>query len=287
MSFANSLKEVANNRCFNGYQKIFEHASAQMKCQMRFGAFLPDNQQNEHLPVLFYLSGLTCTEENFIVKSGMQKFASDRKVVVINPDTSPRGVVTGIDDDPNFGAAAGFYLDATEPKWAQNYRMYSYFLEELVPLVFGTFSLDKNKCGIFGHSMGGHGALTIGLKHPDLFSSVSVFAPICNPSKAIVFGQKYLRAFLGDDGDGGKWANYDATELAKKYDGPKREVLIDQGSADPFLDRGELLPDNLLNVKNPNLTWKYRLQPDYDHGYFFIQTFIGDHFEHHFNCWGK
>ncbi|KAL3081019.1 hypothetical protein niasHT_037487 [Heterodera trifolii] len=276
-----SLVELSKSRWFNGYQKIFEHNSAQLKCRMRFGVYLPDNQPESNLPVLFYLSGLSCTEENFVIKSAMQRFASNRKIIVVNPDTSPRGVVTGDGDDPSFGAAAGFYLDATETKWAQNYRMYSYILDELVPLVFNTFSVEKNKCGIFGHSMGGHGALTIALKHPELFSSVSAFAPICNPSKAK--GQKYLRAFLGNEE--GKWANYDATELAKKYEGPKREVLIDQGSADPFLANGDLLPANLLAVENPNLTWKYRLHTNYDHSYAFIQTFIGDHFEHHANCW--
>ncbi|KAL3122534.1 hypothetical protein niasHT_003070 [Heterodera trifolii] len=275
-----SLVELSKSRWFNGYQKTFKHNSAQLKCQMRFGVYLPDNQSEINLPVLFYLSGLSCTEENFVIKSAMQRFASNRKIIVVNPDTSPRGVVTGDGDDPSFGAAAGFYLDATETKWAQNYRMYSYILDELVPLVFNTFSVEKNKCGIFGHSMGGHGALTIALKHPELFSSVSAFAPICNPSKT---GQKYLRVFLGNEEE--KWANYDATELAKKYEGPKREVLIDQGSADAFLAEGKLLPANLLAVENPNLTWKYRLHPNYDHGYAFIQTFIGDHFEHHANCW--
>lgn len=259
---------------------------------MKFGIYLPDGWDektaDKKMPVLFWLSGITCTEENFIIKSGMQRFASAHQIVVVNPDTSPRGVVTGLgDDDPNFGAAAGFYLDATEPRWANNYRMYSYIVQEFVPLIFAQFPVaDQNRCSLFGHSMGGHGALTIGMKHPELFHSLSVFAPICNPVNASAYGRRYFTAYLGADNEQ-QWAQYDATELAKTYRGPRREVLIDQGSADPILLSGDLMPERLLAVHNPNLVWKYRVHESYDHGYFFIHTFIEDHFLFHIRCWAE
>ncbi|KAH7684756.1 Protein Y48G10A.1 [Aphelenchoides avenae] len=276
----NGLTEVSAVRSFQGFQKVFKHASNVVKCDMKFGVYLPDTKSaDEKLPVLFYLSGLTCSEANFIEKSGFQRFASQHRVIVVNPDTSPRGVkVDGDDESWDFGVAAGFYLDATVPKWANNYRMYSYIVEELLPLVSASFPVDDAKRGIFGHSMGGHGALTIGLKNPDKFKSISAFSAICNPSQC-PWGQKALNGYLGPDQAG--WAQYDATELARKYDGPQRIILLDQGEGDKFLKDQQLLPENLSKVENSKLKFDYRLRPQYDHSYYYIATFIEEHFAFH------
>nr|CAD2133474.1 unnamed protein product [Meloidogyne enterolobii] len=290
------LKQISSSCCFGGYQNVMEHFSDVLNCKMKFGIYLPDccvSKEPVSVPILFWLSGLTCTEENFIIKSGMQRFASKFKVIVVNPDTSPRGedIPVGIDWDPNFGVAAGFYLDATEPKFAKNYKMYSYLVKEFVPLIFEEYKelIIKQSCGIFGHSMGGHGALTIGLKHPELFKSISVFAPICNPMKKTPnFGYKHLEAFLGPlEGENIlQWEKYDSMTLASKYKGPKVEILFDQvGSKDPFLQ--DLLPNNLISVSNPNIVWNYQLRENYDHGYYFISTFIEEHFSFHTKFWGK
>uniref|UniRef100_A0A915EQU9 S-formylglutathione hydrolase n=1 Tax=Ditylenchus dipsaci TaxID=166011 RepID=A0A915EQU9_9BILA len=277
------VKEVSSNRSFNGYQKVFEHNSEQVGCVMKFGAYIPDHEPGKKIPVLFYLSGLTCTHANFIEKSGFQRFASQYGVIVVNPDTSPRGVkVEGDDDDYTLGVGAGYYLNATQDKWSKNYRMYSYVVEELVPLVFNTFPVNSSHCGLFGHSMGGHGALTIGLRNPDLFKSISVFAAICNASVAPLV-QKPFAALLGEDRS--TWAEYDAVEIAKKYTGPKQTILVDQGDADvPYKDKN-LLPENLLAVNNANIDYDFRLRPGYDHGYYYIATFIEQHFEFHSKLW--
>ncbi|KAL7075734.1 hypothetical protein ACQ4LE_004941 [Meloidogyne hapla] len=289
------LKQISSNFCFEGYQNIMEHFSDILNCRMKFGIYLPDccfANPPVKVPILFWLSGLTCTEENFIIKSGMQRFASKYGIIVVNPDTSPRGddIPKGIDGDPDFGVAAGFYLDATEPKFAKNYKMYSYFVKEFVPLIFDEYKnhLMIKCCGLFGHSMGGHGALTIGLKNPELFKSISVFAPICNPmKKSPNFGYKHLEAFLGPQNDENisQWEQYDSVAVAKKYKGPKCEILIDQGSKDPYLQ--DLLPNNLISVSNPNIVWKYNLRENYDHGFYFISTFIEEHFIFHVKFWGN
>lgn len=218
---------------------------------------------------------MTCTEANFIEKSGFQRFASEHRILVINPDTSPRGVkVEGDDDSYDFGTGAGFYLDATEPKWKANYRMYSYVTKELPKVVAEHFPLDSNRLGIFGHS-----ALTIGLKNPEVFKSVSAFAPICNPING-AWGQKALTRYLGD-ADKTAWNQYDATELAKIYNGPEREFLVDQGLSDNFYKQGQLLPENLVAVQNPKLKLQFEKREGYDHSYFYIATFIGEHFAFH------
>ncbi|KAF1632045.1 UNVERIFIED_CONTAM: S-formylglutathione hydrolase, partial [Eudyptes robustus] len=241
-------KEVSANRSFKGTQYTYSFKSSELKTVTPIGVYVPDVESGEKLPVLFWLSGLTCTEKNFVEKAGAQRLASKHRVIVVNPDTSPRGLnIEGDKDSYDFGEGAGFYLDATEQKWAQNYRMYSYIVKELVPLISEKFPVDEKKRSIFGHSMGGHGAITIGLKNPDLFTSISGFAPICNPT-ACPWGQKAFKGYLGDDSS--KYTQYDSTELARTYNGPPKSILIDQGTADNFYKQGQLLPENLTAVSN-------------------------------------
>uniref|UniRef100_A0A914XND6 S-formylglutathione hydrolase n=2 Tax=Plectus sambesii TaxID=2011161 RepID=A0A914XND6_9BILA len=252
-------------------------------CEMKFGVFLPPSAQNnpkEKLPVLYFLSGLTCTEANFTQKSGFQRYAAEHNLIVVNPDTSPRGLsIEGEDDSYDFGSGAGFYLDATEEKWKKNYRMYSYIVDELLSVVAANFAVDTSKQGITGHSMGGHGALTIALKNPGTFASVSAFAPISNPMEC-PWGVKAFTGYLGSDRS--TWAKYDATHLVKEYNGPPLDVLVDQGDQDDFLKNGQLLPDNLLTASvGTKVKLQLRMQEGYDHSYFFISTFIGDHIQHH------
>uniref|UniRef100_A0AC35G8P2 S-formylglutathione hydrolase n=1 Tax=Panagrolaimus sp. PS1159 TaxID=55785 RepID=A0AC35G8P2_9BILA len=273
------LKEVSSVKCFGGFQKVFEFYSNELKSNTKFGVYLPENIQDQKLPALFYLSGLTCTEANFVEKSGFQRYAAEHKIIVINPDTSPRGVkIEGDDESYDFGTGAGFYLDATVPKWAENYRMYSYIVKELTQLVFSKLPVDQKRVGIFGHSMGGHGALSIGLKHPEIFRSISAFAPICNPINC-QWGQKAFTGYLGDDQT--KWKQYDSTEIAKGYNGPEREILLDQGTADKFYHEKQLLPENFVDVQNSKIKVHLEKREGYDHGYFYISTFMGDHFKFH------
>jgi len=227
------------------------------------------------------------------VKSGMQRFASQHGIIVINSDTSPRGVgehVSSTADQDNeglpalaFGESAGFYLDATESPWSMHWRMYSYFVKELVPSIFRHFPIDTHRCGIIGHSMGGHGAITIGLKHPELFSSVSALAAVCHPSKT-PFSEPFFRAYLGENTNNA-WAKYDSVELAKAYTGPPRYILIDQGSIDSYLVNGTLQPEALLGVKNDRIRFDYRFRPGFEHGYYYVSTFIGEHFDFHVERW--
>ncbi|VDM48653.1 unnamed protein product [Toxocara canis] len=247
---------------------------------MKFGIYIPDLQVDEKVPVLYYLSGLTCTEANFIEKSGFQRAASAMKVIVVNPDTSPRG--ESIPDDPeswDFGKGAGFYVDAVEPKWCSNYRMYSYIRDELPRLITTTFKeCDPQRQGIFGHSMGGHGAIVIGLRNPQTFRTISAFAPICNPMQC-QWGKKAFRGYLGEDEE--KWKAYDSVELLNSYTGPERRILVDQGTLDKFLIEGQLLSKNLEAVKSDKVKLELRYQDGYDHSYFFIATFIEDHIRFH------
>uniref|UniRef100_A0A0K0F5G7 S-formylglutathione hydrolase n=1 Tax=Strongyloides venezuelensis TaxID=75913 RepID=A0A0K0F5G7_STRVS len=273
------LNSVSSVRSFNGYQKIFSFNSSELASTARFGIYLPDGYEEKKFPVLFYLSGLTCTENNFIEKSGFQRFASKYKIIVVNPDTSPRGVdIEGDSDTWSFGKGAGFYVDSTIEKWKKNYRMYSYVSNELVNLIKKEFNCDGDKFGIFGHSMGGHGALVIGLRNPHIFKSISSFAAICNPTIS-PWGIAAFKGYLGDDKEA--WKQYDATELAKNYSGPQMNIFMDQGSADGFLEKKELLPGNFLEVKNNNIVVDYKLREGYDHSYFYIATFIEEHFAFH------
>ncbi|ETN86814.1 S-formylglutathione hydrolase [Necator americanus] len=272
---------VSSVRCFRGYQNVYKHHSDVLNCDMHFGAYIPDHKESEHLPGLFYLSGLTCTHANFMEKSGFQRFASGHGLIVIHPDTSPRGVDLPSDSDSwDFGKGAGFYVDATEEPWSKHYKMYSYIIKELPEVIKNLLPINLDKLGIFGHSMGGHGAISIGLKNPDLFKSISAFAPICNPMNC-PWGQKAFKGYLGMFfcHDTKSWEQYDSSLLLKTYDGPPRKVLIDQGASDSFLPAGQLLPESLKSTDK--VTVELRMQPDYDHSYYFIATFIGDHFAHH------
>lgn len=222
------LTEVSSNKCQGGFQKVFSHVSKEVGCEMRFGVYLPPqvHEEQKKCPVLLWLSGLSCTEQNFITKAGFQESATEFGFIVVAPDTSPRNVnIPGETDSWDFGQSAGFYLDATVDPWKKNYRMYSYVVKELYDLINTNFSTLPEKWGIFGHSMGGHGALTCFFKNPDKFKSCSAFAPICNPSNC-PWGTKAFTGYLGSNNE--SWKEYDASELVKSYKGHDVEILIDQ-----------------------------------------------------------
>ncbi|MEZ5659390.1 MAG: S-formylglutathione hydrolase [Burkholderiaceae bacterium] len=275
------LQEVSANKSFGGTQFVYRHDSVETGTSMRFGAYLPPQAQAQagKVPVLYWLSGLTCTEENFIVKAGAQRMAAELGLAIIAPDTSPRGLgYPGEDDAYDFGSGAGFYVDATVEPWASGYRMASYVSEELPALVTAGLPVDAARCGIFGHSMGGHGALTLALKHPDRFRSVSAFSPIVAPAH-VPWGQKALAGYLGEDREA--WKAYDATELvrARGWSGPP--LLIEQGEADPFL-ASELRPELLeAACADAGVALTVNRRAGYDHSYFFIASFIDDHLRFH------
>ena len=270
---------LSEHACFGGVQRFYQYDSNAIGLPMRFSIYLPPGHQGQRLPVLFYLAGLTCTEETFAIKGGAQRVAAEEGLVLVMPDTSPRGAgVPGERDSWDFGEGAGFYVDATEEPWARHYRMYSHILE-LRELVLAEFGLDAARCGIFGHSMGGHGALVLALRNPDLFRSASAFAPIAAPSRC-PWGEKAFSGYLGQDK--ARWRDYDASELVAN--GPVRfpqGILIDQGLADKFLP-DQLNPDVFeaaCHAAGQPLT--LRRQPGYDHGYYFISTFVEDHVRMH------
>ena len=246
---------------------------------MNFAVYVPPQAENAPVPVLYYLSGLTCTEKNFIEKAGAQRYAAEHGLMLVAPDTSPRGVnIPGEDDDWDLGSGAGFYVNATEAPWAKHYRMYDYVTEELPALIKENFTVD-DRASIFGHSMGGHGALICGLRNPNKYVSVSAFAPITTPSQC-AWGQKAFAGYLGSDKE--QWAAYDATELMKVSSGDLAPILIDQGEADPFLAQGQLLPDVFAAAcEQVGQPLTLRQQFGYDHSYYFIATFMGDHIRHH------
>jgi S-formylglutathione hydrolase len=275
-----ALTEISKNRCFGGWQKVFSHESTELKCKMNFAIFLPPKADDTKVPLIYWLSGLTCTEQNFITKSGFQQFASQHGIAVVAPDTSPRGCnIEGEDDSYDFGSGAGFYVDATEDKWSKNYRMYSYVTIELPRLIQSNFPVLADRQSIMGHSMGGHGALISFLKNPGVYLSVSAFAPICNPMQC-PWGQKAFTGYLGNDTS--VWQNYDAVSLTTKFSGVPNEILIDQGKDDQFLGQLQLLPEQFVSAcavaKIPVIL---RMQEGYDHSYYFISTFIGEHIAHH------
>ena len=245
---------------------------------MKFSAYLPPQAASGRVPVLYFLSGLTCTEETFCIKSHAQRSAAELGMMLISPDTSPREPrIPGDADHWDFGYSAGFYLDATQAPWSQNYRMYSYVTREMPEIVAAHLPARPGATGIFGHSMGGHGALTLALRNPSLYRSVSAFSPIAAPSQS-PWGQKAFSNYLGADQQA--WRDYDATELVarKAYPGP---ILIDQGSADQYL-AAELLPEKFAAAAaKSGQQLNLRMQPGYDHGYYFIQTFMADHLRHH------
>ena len=276
-----SLELLSEHVCFGGSQRFYRHASTQIGLPMRFSVFLPPQAAHGPVPTLLYLAGLTCNEETFMTKAGAQRLAAELGLALIAPDTSPRGAnLPGEADSWDFGLGAGFYLDATQAPWATHYRMESYLTQELLKLVAGALPIDAGRIGIFGHSMGGHGALTLALRHPDLFSSVSAFAPICAPSQC-PWGQKAFQGYLG--GDKSEWLLHDATALmnacrAAPFTG---SILIDQGLSDKFL--AEQLHPELFEAacEKAGQPLTLRRHAGYDHGYYFITTFMADHLRHH------
>ncbi len=272
------MEVVSSNRMFEGMQQVVEHRSEQLSSDMRYGLYLPDNYEDNRASLL-WLSGLTCTHENFMTKACAQRVASELGLALIIPDTSPRG--ENVPDDPqgayDFGLGAGFYVDATEPPWSEHYRMRSYVLDELLPGVSSEFGLDTDRVAISGHSMGGHGALTLALSNPGRFRSVSAFAPICAPTQC-PWGQKALSGYLGDDRN--TWRAHDACALIE--DGARvPEILVDQGLDDDFL--AEQLKPELLEAacERAGIDLTLRRQRGYDHSYYFIASFIEDHLRWH------
>jgi S-formylglutathione hydrolase len=274
------LEVLSRSRCFGGEQRVYKHESAETSTSMRFSAFLPPQALGgSRVPVVWWLSGLTCTEENFTVKAGAQRVAAELGLLVIAPDTSPRG--EGVPDDPagayDFGLGAGFYVDAEEGPWSRNYRMRSYIERELPALVEAELPADMSRQGITGHSMGGHGALTIALRNPWQFQAVSAFAPICSPMRC-PWGEKALGGYLGPDRS--LWRAYDATALIERG-APLSDLLVDQGTADGFLET-QLKPELLKEAcEKAGIPLTLRMQEGYDHSYFFIATFIEDHLRWH------
>ena len=271
------MEVLERHRCFSGEQLIVRHESRETKTAMRLSVFLPP--QDGPRPVLWWLSGLTCTEENFTAKAGAQRYAAEHDLILVAPDTSPRG--EGVPDDPegayDFGLGAGFYVDATEEPWAANYRMFSYITGELPELIAREFPADMERQGISGHSMGGHGALTLALKTPGRFRSVSAFAPIVAPSR-VPWGRKALGGYLGPDE--ARWREHDAVALIEagaRLD----ELLVDVGAGDPFLER-ELKPELLERAcAAAGVPLTLRRQEGYDHSYYFVASFIGEHIAWH------
>jgi len=246
---------------------------------MRFGVFLPPQAQARPVPVLYWLSGLTCTEENFVIKAGAQRVAAELAIALVVPDTSPRGLgIPGESASYDFGLGAGFYVDATEAPWSKGYRMYSYVARELPTVVAEAFPIDPSRAGIFGHSMGGHGALTIALKNPGSYKSVTAFAPICSPMRC-PWGEKALAGYLGSDRT--PWHEYDATALIAERGWSGPPILVDQGTDDPFL-ADQLKPELLASAcTERNVPLDLRMQDGYDHSYYFIASFIDDHLRFH------
>lgn len=272
------FETLSEHGCFGGRQGFYRHASAEIGLPMRFAVFVPPQAAAGPVPVLFYLAGLTCTEETFPIKAGAQRLAAELGLMLVAPDTSPRGAnVPGEAEAWDFGVGAGFYLDAVREPWARHWRMESYITGELRGLVGAHFPADLARCGIFGHSMGGHGALTLALRHPDLYRSVSAFAPIAAPGLC-PWGEKAFGGYLGEDRS--LWRAHDASALIE--DGRRcPPILVDQGLADSFLPT-QLNPERLEQVcAAAGQPLSLRRHEGYDHGYYFISTFMADHLAHH------
>jgi len=276
---AETLSPVSQSLSFGGVQAVYAHDARETRCRMRFGLFLPPHADAGRVPVLYWLSGLTCTEENFIAKAGAQRVAAELGLAIVVPDTSPRGLgFQGEADAYDFGLGAGFYVDATRAPWSDGYRMYSYVTDELPAYVAAHFPVDPERTGIFGHSMGGHGALVIAIRNRDRYRSVSAFAPIVSPMRC-PWGEKALAGYLGDDR--GAWRAYDATALIEDRGYPARAILVDQGTRDPFLER-ELKPQLLAEAcERAGVALDLRMRDGYDHSYYFIATFIDEHLRFH------
>lgn len=279
MQLPDNLTEVSANRCFGGVQKRFHHASTTTDCEMHFSVFLPPEAEHQKVPAIYWLSGLTCTDENFVHKAGAQQYAARYGVALIAPDTSPRGEHVPDDADGawDFGKGAGFYVNATEKPWAHHYQMFDYVTNELPELVASHLPIDVERCSIMGHSMGGHGALVIALRHIDRYASVSAFAPIVAPSQ-VPWGEKAFGQYLGDNRD--DWMAYDTVELVKRAEFPL-PMLVDQGGADGFLDmqlKPELLEAACEEAEYPLIL---KRREGYDHSYFYIASFIEEHIAFH------
>ena len=274
-----AIETVSEQRCFGGIQGFYSHVSEACGGPMRFAVYMPPAAEQGPVPVLWYLAGLTCTAETFTIKAGAQRLAAELGLALVMPDTSPRDTgLPGATGDWEFGEGAGFYLDATEAPWNGRFRMYSYVVDELPRLLAARFRLDMGRQGIFGHSMGGHGALTIALRNPHRYRSVSAFAPIVAPSR-VPWGEKAFPRYLGEDRKA--WERHDATALVKggaRFDGT---ILIDQGEADGFLVT-QLQPQRFeAACEDAGQPLELRMRPGYDHSYYFIQTFVEDHLRHH------
>ncbi len=270
------MKTHSENKCFEGMQGVYQHWSEACNCDMTFGIFMPSIATSESVPLVWYLSGLTCTHENAMTKAGAQAAAEEFGVAIVFPDTSPRGSNVPDDDDYDLGQGAGFYLNATEKPWVNNFKMWDYITLDLTNIINKHFNVDMARQSIMGHSMGGHGALTIGMGIPGRFKSISALSPICNPTGAD-WGRKQLAAYLGNDEQ--SWVGHDSSILMSNegFDG---KVLIDIGSKDQFMDllRPETLANAMTQRRQPG---EFRIQSGYDHSYFFVSTFIDDHLAFH------
>lgn len=272
------LQKISQNKVAGGWHKQFQHDSRCLNCTMRFAIYLPPNaSQQNRVPVLYWLSGLSCDEQNFMQKAGAFKLAAQLGIAIVTADTSPRG--EGVPDDENggydMGLGAGFYVNARRPPWQTHYQMYDYISAELPQLIAQHFPVSDKK-SIAGHSMGGHGALVIGLRNPSAYHSISAFSPICNPINS-PWGKKALTLYLGDNQQ--EWLPYDASELIKQ--GSKLPILVDQGDSDPFLQT-QLKPQSLVDAAQlKNVDLRLNMREGYDHSYFFISTFIDDHLKFH------
>lgn len=270
------MERIEQHASFGGTQEVWKHASETTQCEMRFGVYLPPQAKTQKCPVLYWLSGLTCTEQNFITKAGAQQWAAEHGMIVVAPDTSPRGDNVPNDAAYDLGQGAGFYVNATQQPWAQHYQMFTYVTEELPKLVEQHFPTN-GKCSISGHSMGGHGAIICALKKPGFYRSVSAFAPIASPTK-VAWGEKVFKHYLGDDQS--QWQQWDSSVLLAAAKQPL-ELLVDQGEDDEFLHTS-LKPEYLQEAaKTGGHKLTLRLQKGYDHSYYFVSTFLPEHFRYH------
>ena len=271
------MEIIASNKCFGGWQHRLRHRSTALQCEMTLSLYLPPAAERGAVPVLYWLSGLTCNDQNFVTKAGAQRYAAEHGVALVAPDTSPRGADVADAAGWDLGQGAGFYLNATQAPWAQHFRMYDYIVDELPAALEHRYALDGERRAIFGNSMGGHGALTIALKNPRRYRSVSAFSPICAPTQC-PWGEKAFTAYLGDDT--ALWRQHDSSVLLAQQALPY-PILIDQGEADEFL-AAQLRPDDLTAAaRQSGQALTLRRQPGYDHSYFFIATFIEDHIRFH------
>jgi S-formylglutathione hydrolase len=276
-----TFETISEHRCYEGVQGFYRHSSTIIGLPMRFSVYRPPQAQRGPVPTLFYLAGLTGNEESFAAKGGAQRLAAQYGLMLVTCDTSPRNTgIAGEAADWEFGSGAGFYLTATEEPWSRYFRMDQYVRDELRQLVVSSFPANPRQLGIFGHSMGGHGALTLALKNPDIYRSVSAFAPICSPSRC-PWGLKAFPRYLGEDRS--RWAQYDAVELVRAAARPlASSILIDQGLSDKFLSAGQLLPQLFEEAcRGVGQPLELRQHAGYDHNYYFISTFVGDHLAHH------